>query len=345
MAPFGEVGRSRRSRYRRIWVFDKRSGSLRLARLDKTAFENDLYTARVPNLSGDEKSLADVAAAVFDPSNKDADVESLKADIEHRGTRALHQLPAWSPGLRPLSEEEREPVLSYVGLLLSQHPAMMAARTSVIHAALLSAKSALGARVAPPMTGVEEEFSRSEAVFGMIQEAFATAHELNYLAWKVVRWPGDGRLVVGDNAVAAYFPEEPLGTGDVWTPGARFTMPVTPNTMLVLAEVAPGVCFVEERSPDAADDEMDVMNLVSWARARSEVYGRREDLERMAARLGELRQNGDYSLQLPVRREILVQLSAGTDGEVQISRPAFDGAAAARRRYDSLHGPRSETGT
>jgi hypothetical protein len=54
--------------------------------------------------------------AVLDPSNKDGEIESMKAEIEEAGIAAMRD----RLGSRGLATDERVPLVSYVGLLLAQ---------------------------------------------------------------------------------------------------------------------------------------------------------------------------------------------------------------------------------
>jgi hypothetical protein len=126
-------------RRRVLHLYDKRSGSFRSAKAEKVAFENDLYTTRTPDLAGIQHVPDQLLRAVFDPAYKDSDIEGVKADIEQSGLAAMRAIESWEAGLRELTEEERAPLLAYLGLLLAQHPTMMSARRDAISAKLWAA--------------------------------------------------------------------------------------------------------------------------------------------------------------------------------------------------------------
>lgn len=322
-------------RHRKVWVADKRTGSVRLARIDKVAFENDLYTIRTPELQGGESTYEDLLAAVFDPANKAADVESHKARLEDRGIRALRELATWPVGSRILTEEEREPVLSYTGLLLAQHPTVMAARAAEVERRLSGWATSVGL-ASTHAQEMNAEFARSESVFAMISETFAVAYELNYLGWKIVRWPAEQRLVVGDNAATIFIPTDPLGIGDVWTEGARCAVVVSSSVVVfMMRDLPPGACFVEERVGGDARREMDAVNWVSWARARRELCGpSREVLEELLANPAAEHLRGyDASQQLAIRTSMLIDVISDEKGLPTIKRPNVSGPENAAREW------------
>lgn len=327
-------------RDRKIWVVNKRTGSFRRARIEKVAFENDLYTIRTPALRGDESTYEQLMAAVFDPANKDGDIETLKAEIEERGIRALRAIAEWRPGSRVVSEEEREPVLSYAGLLFAQHPTMMAARAAVVHERM-SAWSASAGLKSPRHLEINAEFAKSESVFALIAEAFAIAYELNFLGWKVVRWPTTPRLVVGDNATTLFIPSDPLGVGDVWANDARVGLVVSPTCALFMFQDIPaGGCMVEDRNGNEASAEIDAVNWITWSRARREVYaGSRELLEQLLGNpAAEQIRSSDFSQQLPVRPSLVLDIRTGADGFPSITRPESPGPEDASRRWAERFG-------
>jgi hypothetical protein len=214
---------------------------------------------------------------------------------------------------------------------------MMTARAAVAERRIAEWADAVGL-TAEPMRRMAAEFARSESVLAMIQDAFANAYELNYLGWKVVRWPTP-RLVVGDNAATALYPEQVFGVGDVWTEGARVMLPVSPTTALFLMrDLPPGACLVEERSEDGGD-EQGALNFVSWSRARSEVYaGSREDLKRIAEKLSPSDRARAYPMQLPVRESVLLEISGVRGQRPRIQRPLSLGPEDARRRFEERFG-------
>lgn len=132
LARFSETPTSVPPRRRSLTVYDKRSGRFRRAACGKTAVENDLYTFRVPDLSGVPPDPRRFMKAIFDAANKDPEIEIAKADVEAMGIEAMTTIDAWSTGLRTLAEEERAPLLAYAGLLVAQHPTMMRARSEAV---------------------------------------------------------------------------------------------------------------------------------------------------------------------------------------------------------------------
>lgn len=208
-------------RDRVVHLYDKRSASFRRAKVAKVAFENGLYTTRNPHILGLEPEPGQLIRAVFDPSNKDAEIERLKAEIEDSGVTAMRAIDAWDVGLREVSEEDRRPPLAYVGLLLAQHPAMMSARAGAIGGRFWTAAAQRGTPP-PAVQTVWDEMARCMSVIEVVSDGFAAAFELNYLAWKVIRWPERPDLILGDVGVSACYALEPLGIGDLWAEDAKF---------------------------------------------------------------------------------------------------------------------------
>lgn len=292
-------------RARAIQVFDKRAGTYRSGSAGKLAFENDLYTFRQPPLPDGLEGLEAVLQAVRDAANKDAFLEHDKAAMEERGLRALVAMEAWTAGERTLDDSVRVPVLAYVALLLAQHPSMMMRRAREIEARFWKGASGRLKRSRTARRLVAE-MVRGFSVLAMIPDQLLTALELNYLGWKVVRWPTGPRLILGDSAVVATYPGNAFGVGDVWTPGARFYVPLSPGSALFLGDYAPGVCFVEERTGPPSRTEVTSLNVVSWVRARSEVYAMsQEDLTLTSQALGPFDPKSSMADQLLVRQAVL----------------------------------------
>jgi hypothetical protein len=323
-----------------LQIFDKRANGYRTGKTGKVAFETNLYAYRSPSgeragvESFELRTFDDLGRWVRDAATKDAFVESDKAGIEERGLRAIADLSTWSTGDYHLDEDQRVDALAYVGLLLAQHPSMMARRAEAVSARFWAKASD---RIAPT-DGARRLFAGMDhgiSVLAMILDALCTARELNYLAWKVVHWRNSPRLILGDSAVVAMFPGNPLGTGDTWTPGATFALPIDPGCVLFIGEFAPGLCVVEDRSgPDAASEIM-VMNITSWARARAEVYGaERVDLIATQERLEPISPTGAFPNQLPVRTSVLPDFAFDDQGDLRIVHPpdALDDDLAERYR-------------
>jgi hypothetical protein len=313
-------------------VYSKRTGGFRWAKAEKLAFENDLYTFRIPDMRGVEPDADQLVRAVFDPANKDAEVEAMKGDIEAAGMEAMREIDEWEVGPRILTEDERQPLLSYVGLLLAQHPAVMAARNEALATAFWSA---VGGRVArhPMLETLTAEMNRGAGAMAVIFDGLATALELNYLAWNVVRWPDGPNLVLGDTGVAAWFPGQTLGAGDPWSPGAKFMLPISPSTVVIFGEIHPGTVLVEERANDPL--VVGFHNLISWARARSEVYGSEiSDLEAVLTTLGPLDPQSDHSTQLGVRQSVLPTFQLDDRGDLRILEPESPHGDETRRRFE-----------
>jgi len=321
-------------RRRALHLYDKRSGSFRSAKAEKVAFENDLYTTRTPDVRGIQPVPDQLLRAVLDPANKDSDIEGVKADIEERGLAAMRAIESWRVGLRELTEEERAPLLAYVGLLLAQHPTMMSARRDAISAKFWAATRRYPS-ASPALRAVWEEMARGMGIMAMLPDAFAAAFELNYLAWKVIRWSGPSGLILGDVGVAAWYPDEPLNVGDLWTADAKFLLPINPTTLVVFSGFAPGVCMVEDRSGTDAEGEMGVMNFASWARSRSEVYAaRRGDLDRALESLGPLNPRADQSTQLHVRASVLPDFNVDADGDIKVIQRHEPGGDDVQKRFE-----------
>lgn len=324
-----------RPRDRTLHLYDKRSGSFRTAKVGKVAFENDLYTFRIADMTGVEPDPAQLIAAVFDPSNKDVEIESAKIEIEERGLAAINEIDSWPTGFREVSEDDRAPLLAYVGLLLAQHPTMMNARSAAVRERFWKQVEPRFGR--PTLLGeMLEEMDKGTAAFAVISDGLATALELNYLAWKVVRWAKPS-LLLGDVGVAAWYPgKATIGVGDIWTPDAKFLLPFSPTSLLILGGFASGVCVVEERDGDGSESEVDAMNIISWARSRAEVYAAdRRDLERTIALLGPLDPNADHSTQLHVRGSVLPEYAFDDSGELYAIEPPAPDSEDVRRRWEA----------
>ena len=319
------------TRKRRLHVFDKRRRDYRLAKTSQVAFENDLYTVRFPDLTGLEPNLMRLTQAVLDPTNKNSEIETDKLEIEERGMDAVREIESWPSGPRTLTEDDRAPFLSYVGLLFAQHPTMMAARTELISERIWAA---VGQRVTrdPVLDRLVHEMSYGTGVLAMIFDGLALALELNYLAWKVVRWASP-RLILSDVGAAAWYPRS-LGVGNPWTPGGKVFVPISPTSAVILGSIGPWVCLVEDRG--ASLPEVDLFNVISWARSKSEVYAmEREDLERVATQLGPLAPTASYPRQLRVRESVLPTYALGARGDLVIVDPEIPDPAETQRRFEA----------
>lgn len=321
-------------RDRVVHVYDKRAGRFRRAKVRNVAYENDLYTIRTPDLSDIEPEIAQLIGAVFDPAHKDAEIEELKIGMEANGLAAMREIEAWEIGPRRAPDDLKAALVSYVGLLLAQHPTMMAARASVIRQKFwVSAGPRFGA-TPPSLRAVFDEFSSGVGVLAVVMDAFAAALELNYLAWKIIRWPDEPHLVLGDVGVAAWYPPYRLGVGGPWDADAMFLLPISPTTLLMMGGLAPGTCVVEARRGAEASAEIAAYNYVSWARARSEVYGGHfEDLERTLAMIGHLDPRADNSTQLEVRGSVLPDYIVADDGQLEIVQPPDPSAEETDTRF------------
>jgi hypothetical protein len=320
------------ARSRTVAVYSKRTAGFRRARAEKVAFENDLYTFRIPDVEGVEPDPDRLIRAVFDPANKDAEVEAAKADIEEGGLEAMREIDTWEIGHRVLTEDERQPLLSYAGLLLAQHPTMMAARNEALATAFWSV---VGNRVArhPVLKALTDEMNRGVGAMAVIFDGLATALELNYLAWNVIRWPEGPNVILGDTGVAAWFPGQTFGAADPWSPGAKFMLPISPSTVVIFGEVHPGTVLVEEKRND--QHVVGFHNVISWARARSEVYGSDiSDLEAVLANLGPLDPQSDHSAQMGVRHSVLPTFQLDDRGDLRILEPEPPHGDETRHRFE-----------
>jgi Protein of unknown function (DUF4238) len=332
-------------RDRLLHLYDKRSGSFRRATCGKTAVENDLYTFRIPTLAGVPPEPRSFVEAIFDASNKDPEVEIAKAEVETNGVRSVADIASWPTGPRTLTEDDRAPLLAYVGLLLAQHPAMMTARSEAVRRQFW--------QIAEPVLGrprlmeaVMAEMCRGLAALAMVGDGFETSLELNYLGWQIIRRTDRPNLILGDVGVAAVYPEDPMGTGDVWTVGARFFVPLSPSVLLVLGDFAPGDCLVAE--PPGSDGVMlfDLANTMSWARSRAEIYaGDRQDLDRALALVGPLQARVDHSAQLRVRESVLPRFEARGPRDIKLV-PRVDepDGPATRARFEERFVPHTPVG-
>jgi hypothetical protein len=321
------------ARRRTVAVYSKRDAGFRRAKAEKLAFENDLYTFRIPDMSGVQPDPDQLVRAVFDPANKDAELEAAKADIELAGLEAMREVEKWEVGPRVLTEDERQPLLSYAGLLLAQHPTMMAARSDALATAFWSA---VGDRVVrdPILETLTDEMNRGSGAMAVVFDGLATALELNYLAWKVVRWPEGPRIILGDTGVSAWFPGQVLGIGHPWSSGAKFMLPISPSSIVIFGEVIPGAAFVEERTNDPA--EIGAQNVISWARARSEVYASDfDDLKAVMRTLGPLGPRSDHSTQLEVRQSVLPTFKLDHRGDLKIVQPKSPDGDETRLRFEA----------
>lgn len=324
------------SRDRTLHLYDKRSGAYRTAKVGKVAFENDLYTIRIPDMTGVQPDPAQLLKAVFDPANKDAEIESAKVEIEERGLAAIRQIETWPVGFREVSEDDRAPLLAYVGLLLAQHPTMMNARIAVVGDRLWKQVEPRFGRPALLRT-MNDEMDKGMAAFAVVFDGLATALELNYLAWKVVRWVNQPRLLLGDVGVAAWYPgDTAIGVGEVWASDAKFILPISPTSIVVLGGFAPGACEIESRDGPESEAEVDAMNIISWARSRAEVYAPdRHDLERTIALLGPLDPTSDHSAQLNVRTSVLPDYEFDSRGALRVIQPPEPDPNEVRERWET----------
>lgn len=177
------------------------------------------------------------------------------------------------------------------------------------------------------------EWAQGAGALAVVFDGLALALELNYLAWKVVRWASP-RLVLGDVAVAAWYPGAPLGIGHPWQPLSKLIIPISPRSVVILGEIGPGKCLVEDRG--VSNSEVDAMNVISWARAKSEVYAlAREDLERVASQLGPLSSTASHSRQLAVRESVLPAFTLDAKGNLHVHDPDPPDPVETRRRFDA----------
>jgi Protein of unknown function (DUF4238) len=323
-------------RKRTVHLYDKRSGSFRSAKAEKAGFENDLYTTRSPDFGSIDPAPDQILRMVLDPANKDVDIEMWKAEIEEKGLAAIRVIESWDIGSREVSDDERVPLLAYAGLLLAQHPTMMDARRETINERFWSASGRDRDAAPPELRAVIDEMARNFGVIALIPDAFAAAHELNYLGWKVVRWRGASGLILGDVGIAAWYPGDPLAVGDLWTVDARFLLPISPTTLVVLTGFAPGSCLVEERSGPNTDAGIGAINCASWARSRSEVYAaRRDDLDSTLVALGPLAPQEERSRQLSVRASVLPDFRVDADDVLHFVDPADSDPGEVRSRFDA----------
>jgi hypothetical protein len=322
LARFGTPAGSRGPRGSVVHVFDKRSGVYRTAKAGTVALENDLYTFRLPDLTGIKPEFAAMYARTFDPANKDVEIEVAKADIEARGSRAMAEIETWPTGLRDVSEDDRVSLLTYMGLLLAQHPTMMKARAAEVRERF---RMLVGPRFeqSEHLRAIDAEMARGTSVLALIFDGLATALELNYLAWKVVRWTNGPRLVLGDVGVVAWYPGvKTIGVGEIWAAGAKFLLPISPRSIVIISQFAPGACEIEDYGDGVPEGAVDAFNALSWARSRSQVFALdREDLERAIVGLGPLDAGADYSAQLPVRHSVLPSFEFDERGDLRIVQP------------------------
>lgn len=349
--PVGHLARFSRTaihvppRDRLLHLYDKRSGSFRRATCGKTAVENDLYTFRIPTLAGVPPEPRSFVEAIFDASNKDPEVEIAKAEVETHGVRSVADIASWPTWSRTLTEDDRAPLLAYVGLLLAQHPAMMKARSEAVRRQFW--------QIAEPVLGrprlmeaVMAEMCRSLAALALVGDGFETSLELDYLGWQIIRRTDPPRLILGDIGVAAVYPEDPMRAGDVWTVGARFFVPLSPSALLVLGDFAPGYCLVAQPPGDDGVMLFDLANTMSWARSRAEIYsGDRQDLDRTLALLGPLQARVDHSAQLRVRESVLPRFEARGPRDIKlIPRVDEPNGPATRARFEERFVPRTPVG-
>jgi hypothetical protein len=308
------------ARDRTLAVYSKRDGGFRRAKAGKLAFENDLYTFRIPDLTGVQPDADELVRAVLDPSNKDGEIEVMKAEIEDRGLAAMRHIETWDLGPRVLSPDERTPLLAYAGLLLAQHPTMMAARADAVSRSFWQV---VGGRIErdPMLETLTAEMDQGTSAMAVIFDGLATAQELMYLAWHVIRRPTGPAVILGDVGVASWYPGRAFGVGDPWYPGGKFVLPISTTTIVVFGEVNPGVCLVEELGP--LPSEIAVHDVISWGRSRSEVFGSsKADIERVLAGLGPLDPRSDNSTQLAVRESVLPRFELDHSGNLKITHPS-----------------------
>lgn len=188
LARFGEPRRTQRDA--KLWVRDKVTDRVRLAKAGRVATQNDLYTYRVPLFPLRIDGLDALAAAIGDAANRDWWVETDKAEIEHRGVQALAALERLPAGTHRLTEFERVDVVAYVALLLTQHPTMMRRRAAAATERFWTAAQRF---VSPdsPIRSLFTGLGQGDSVLGLIPDQLSLALELNYLSWSVVRWVAD----------------------------------------------------------------------------------------------------------------------------------------------------------
>ena len=336
LARFGSPAGSGGPRASVVHVFDKRSGEYRTAKVRTVGLENDLYTFRIPDMAGIEPDLAALYERVFDPANKDVEIEVAKAEIEARGAAAMREIETWPAGFRDVSEDDRVSLLTYMGLLLAQHPTMMNARAAEVRGRFRRQVGPMIERSAP-LRAVDAEWARGVSVLAVIFDGLATALELNYLAWKVLRWTNSPRLVLGDVGVVAWYPGmTTIGVGEIWAAGAKFLLPISPRSMVIISQFAPGACEIEDYGDGVPEGAVDAFNALSWARSRSQVFALgREDLERAIAGLGPLDAGADYSAQLPVRHSVLPSFEFDDRGDLRIVQPMEPSDDEVQKRWQA----------
>ncbi|NJD26917.1 MAG: DUF4238 domain-containing protein [Chloroflexi bacterium] len=335
LARFGESGRTQRDA--KLWVFDKLTGRVRHAKAGRVATQNDLYTYRVPMFPPGIDGLDALAAAISDAANRDWWVETDKAEIEHRGVQALAALERMPAGTHRLTESARVDMVAYVALQLTQHPTMMRRRAAAAVERFWTAAERLVSRDSP-IASLFTGLGQGDSVLGLIPDQLSLARELNYLSWSVVRWLDGPGLVLGDNAVVARYPDQPFAIGDAWTPGATFTVPISPATAVFLGGFDPGLVLVEDRPADVARREIPLLNTMSWIRAERHVFGLRcEDLEATRAALGPFPARLASPDQLTVRESVLPRYALDDSGALEVIPPPstleYDHQAAFRERF------------
>lgn len=308
-------------RERRVANYNKRSGRYERRRCGAVAKENDLYTTRGIDLAGVPPEYDAILAAVLDARNKDSWLESDKVEIEDRGRIAFDEIESWPAGRRQLTEEQRVNLLTYVGLLLAQHPTMMRARADLAKQRFWEAAEPVVGHP-PRLEALVSELIRGSAVMGILADGFEIGLELNYLAWTVVRYQDTNSLVLGDTGVAAWYKDTLFGIGDPWTPDAMFIVPVSPSSVVILGGFDVGACEVEDRSGREFDAQIQALNAFAWGRARTDVFAAsEEDLRRAAATLGPIDPNADHSRQLAVRGTGLPRYRFDEEGEFHVVEP------------------------
>lgn len=318
-----DIGRSPRDR--RVAVFDKRRG-LRggLAKAGAIAVETDLYGIRAFDVPDSVETFRQIFDAVFDPAARDPGFEiDEKAQLENDGVDAIQRLLDGRPsGIHILTEDERAPLIAYLGLLLVQHPTLVRERAAAVAAQF---RSVLPPRIFedPHAQRVFDEGARGAAVLATAQDSLATGLELNRLSWRLLRRATPPFFVLGDSAVAGLYPDDPYGARRVDDPTAKFVVPLDPQQVLLLEPGPHGVGLVMDLVGEEGAWIVMGLNRVAWIRAAREVYAReRSDLRAVVSALASDDMH-DHSRQLPVRDSVLPRLLLEYDGDQPNPQIAF----------------------
>ena len=306
LARFGDRP-AKPARERRVFVYDKIVGRQRgPTKTGNVAREVGLYTTRTQDLSTPPSDPADLERALFASEARDEGFEiPEKADLENRGVDAVEGLlDPLEPGVHQWDESTRAPLMLYAALLAVGHPTALRARTRAMHDRMTAAL--------PKQIFDEEwfqrtslEYARGGAVLGTATDMHETALEFNQLSWRLVRRSEPPYFVLGDNAVAALYPETPFGPGRILDSRALLLMPLSPKAMFWLEAGPPGVGRVVDIDGPEGASIVRGLNRIVWMRAAREVYGRVEKDLLDVARSVSPAENRDHSLQFPVREESL----------------------------------------